>query len=394
MNLSVDKTVRMADETIAWKDITSIDDSAPVISEWRDFIDRPDVQSGFFCDPEVLADRLRRNPSLSLQLAVLSSENRVQAYIPLLIKNQRVSLHFGPIRLGAMRMRYAEMTDYEFPRVTGSPSGGVDAASRLFERMIPSLMRRSSAPDFLLVESVTARQVDESTSQRIHLGNIQKTYIAELASDFETYWQRMTSKQRWRIKNDVRRFEERWAEAWQIACFRNPDEMEDLKRILDDIHAKSWQGAAGGGGPPSVALLEALAARGWVRSYVLSVSGQPVAFILGYQRKGVYEYAATAYDAAWREYAPGIVLLNHMFKDLHGHDRPERVDFGFGYNDYKKTFGTTEDPRGVLRLGLTRRGRAFERMQSGLDSFYQVVHQRLSGTRLFKRLRQRHRRVK
>jgi CelD/BcsL family acetyltransferase involved in cellulose biosynthesis len=54
------------------------------------------------------------------------------------------------------------------------------------------------------------------------------------------------------------------------------------------------------------------AERGWLRLAFLRLDGWPIAFDLSIEENGVHYVVKTGYDAAWREYGPGLLLRHEM----------------------------------------------------------------------------------
>jgi CelD/BcsL family acetyltransferase involved in cellulose biosynthesis len=61
------------------------------------------------------------------------------------------------------------------------------------------------------------------------------------------------------------------------------------------------------------------------------------------------------------------VLLYNSLKDIFERDRSVRFDFGAGYNEYKQVFGTQEERRGGIRVGITMKGSLVVGLQTWLD---------------------------
>jgi hypothetical protein len=80
------------------------------------------------------------------------------------------------------------------------------------------------------------------------------------------------------------------------------------------------------------------AEKGWLRGYILYAGDEPIAFMFGYQYRGVYLYVDTAYDQAMRQVGPGTVLHVMVIEDMYAHDCPRIFEFGT-HGDQKATFG-------------------------------------------------------
>ena len=65
-----------------------------------------------------------------------------------------------------------------------------------------------------------------------------------------------------------------------------------------------------------------LASRGWFRSYLLRCSGQPVAYLIGYQNQPRFHYIDVGYDPEYGKYHVGKVLLLPHEGQERGGDSP------------------------------------------------------------------------
>jgi len=81
-----------------------------------------------------------------------------------------------------------------------------------------------------------------------------------------------------------------------------------------------------------------LAAEGVLRSYVLRGKGRPIAYVHGDLQGGVYCLWATSYLEDFKEFSPGIVLLNRVLNTL-ADEGVEVFDFGWGDAAYKEMLG-------------------------------------------------------
>lgn len=173
-------------------------------------------------------------------------------------------------------------------------------------------------------------------------------------------WDRYVSSMGRKTRNTLKRRDARLSAAFDhdVALTRVTEEAQ-VPWLLDtiaDLYPRTWQG---GGAhrrfqrrrdPREPRWLAETARRGWLRAYVLSGRGRPLAFVLGYQDRGVYYYEETGYDQAWAPLAPGTVLNWRLVADLFVWNKPDVVDFGFGDNQYKRVFGNEELLAGTLQL--------------------------------------------
>jgi len=100
---------------------------------------------------------------------------------------------------------------------------------------------------------------------------------------------------------------------------------EDLDRVLPhvrQIEQQSWKEERGSslssdpaGGRFYAELARKVTERGWLRLYILYLSGQPVAHILGVAYAGELLALKTSYDAAFHRLSPGSILMLVLLED-------------------------------------------------------------------------------
>ena len=350
--------------------------------EWREFLDQESVVTGFFCDPIVLscAALLERGDCLILGEVMMADD--MVAIVPLVCRRSAVPVRFGLWTLLRPSARIARLPDFDFPR---KPS--VDPCEA-FSLVIAELRRQRHAVDLLVVDSVP--QESEEHLGGVKVVNGQDSYLIRVSAALDTYFQELPAN----INRKVRRFEKQAEAGVKTTCYRTPSEMEELRLHLTAVWQKSWHASVGRQHVPEASYLRLLAERGWIRAYVLFVGDRPVASILGFQYRGTYHYEAPAYDQQWRSRSPGIVLLFYALQDLFKVDPPGKIDFGFGYGQYKQLFGTHLQRLGNVRVGISGRGKVLAGLQTSTDAAFKWSKSALEWTGLPRRIKQRLRRGK
>jgi hypothetical protein len=182
----------------------------------------------------------------------------------------------------------------------------------------------------------------------------------------------------------IRRFWRDMKDRCTIERITSPSQVRGFADDVDRVYNASWQARTYGqrrrNAESDVTRLEAIAALGYLRSYVLRLDGEPVAFVLGYQYRGRYAYEETGYDPKFSTSSPGSVLTHGLIQDLFADNPPRELDFGFGDGAYKRTFGTGSVD--VCSMYLTRRfrWRAVLAGQRMVNRCYEAAHR--SVTRL------------
>lgn len=116
-------------------------------------------------------------------------------------------------------------------------------------------------------------------------------------------------------------------------CCRTPEEVREGVRILADIEAAGWKGAAGtalAANPRSLRFYTAVAtrfaARGAVDLSLLRIDGAPVAACLAIRHRGVVYGLKVSYHPAFAEGSPGMALVLAL---LERQWTPDTVAFDF-----------------------------------------------------------------
>lgn len=239
--------------------------------------------------------------------------------------------------------------------ITAEPllSDRVDALSTipaLLDMIASGLLRR----DVLFglgvpLESQFARALSAPSVQAKYLlmphGPEYSRRLARLPESLDAYLALLGSKSR----SDLRRHERRLAKAADeevsVSVHDSPDTIPEFLRCAAQVSRLTYQSRVHGIGVGDDAESErhfcAIAARGWLRCYLLLAKGQPVAFMVGYLWRGVYYSETIGYDPAWADYSAGNVLHMNVVRDLTRLEpRVEWFDFMYGDNSNKERLST------------------------------------------------------
>jgi len=164
-----------------------------------------------------------------------------------------------------------------------------------------------------------------------------------LPETHEEYLSAMKRKVRYNIKRTVKQFEDTYNENYKLIEYSSSNNVKDLLDKVDFLYSKSWQSNIKGSfkrnTSQAIENRQEQAQQGWLRCFILECSNKPIAFVLGTQHEGVYDYEETGYDPEFSSHSPGNVLTYKLIEKLFNHNPPKLVDFGYGENVYKKVFG-------------------------------------------------------
>lgn len=144
--------------------------------------------------------------------------------------------------------------------------------------------------------------------------------VIHLDSSWTNYVASLSRHVRHEMQRKARRLEREGKVEFQVL-----NTLEDCDQGLQQvfqIEAASWKQADGSSftADPKVGrfysnLARRVAARGWLRIYLLLLNDQPVAHIFGVAYKDEYYALKTSYDSSFAALSPGTVIFFHALRD-------------------------------------------------------------------------------
>jgi CelD/BcsL family acetyltransferase involved in cellulose biosynthesis len=100
-----------------------------------------------------------------------------------------------------------------------------------------------------------------------------------------------------------------------------------------------------------IELARLLSGQGWMTLSRLTLAGQPIAWVYGFNFGGSWFYYQPAFDIRFSRYNPGLCLLARIVEDACDNREIQRVDLGLGDEEYKQRFATGH--RETVRVTVT-----------------------------------------
>jgi CelD/BcsL family acetyltransferase involved in cellulose biosynthesis len=169
-------------------------------------------------------------------------------------------------------------------------------------------------------------------------------YYIDLSQSFDEYQQKFSSKTRGTIRRKIRRFAAYCGGSIQWQIYKTPADTENFYALASAVSARTYQEKRLGAGlPRSKEFLEnlrTLAAEGQFRGYILFHDARPVGYLCCPAKHGVLEYQHLGYDAEYRAWSVGTILLWQALESIH-HERHFKIfDFAGGQTDQIQLFAT------------------------------------------------------
>jgi CelD/BcsL family acetyltransferase involved in cellulose biosynthesis len=178
---------------------------------------------------------------------------------------------------------------------------------------------------------------------RDYIRIVQPHFATRLSTSAEEFYKGLSSGARWQAKSKQKKLIKEFAGDVRIRCFREAGEVDTMIDDLERVARKSYQRGLGVGFQDTPAVRSQLrlkAKRGWLRGYILYVTGKPSAFWVGDVNEGTFGSDYLAYDAELGKYSPGMFLI---YKVIEGFcagngdgDRVTALDFATGHAQYKQ----------------------------------------------------------
>ena len=176
-----------------------------------------------------------------------------------------------------------------------------------------------------------------------------------LPGSAEEVYRGLSSKTRQTLKWQAKKLLKELGEV-RIHGFREPAELEQMMRDVEEVARKTYQRGLGVGFLNNDGMRERLeleARKGWLRAFVLYVADRPCAFWVGTLYQKTFFSNFMGYDSTYSKISPGMFLVMKVIEGFSGGkngERPHTVDFGLGDARYKSTLADKEWKESTLYM--------------------------------------------
>ncbi len=196
------------------------------------------------------------------------------------------------------------------------------------------------------------------------------------------------------FRKKLRRYERKASENFggdlALRLHTEPSSVDGFIAVMDRIASQSYKShlpVSNAGASVWGPILTSEARLGRMRCYTLVGGGEPVAYQIGSVYGSTYQCEGRGYDSRFRDLSPGTVLFTMVLKDLC--TLPiDRMDFGFGDAEHKRTFGTRSWTEASYRLhGRGWRSRTDAWLSRAVSGTSAALRPLLERTGLLKRVK-------
>lgn len=169
-----------------------------------------------------------------------------------------------------------------------------------------------------------------------------------LPGSFDEFLAALPRATRHNFRTYARRIQAHFPNQIQIQRLDEPEHLEILLGVAEEIASRTDQRKLGGGFLNDAVTREELtlaAEKGVLRAFVLYLADIPCAFLIGKQHGDTMFARFTGYDPQFRRYSPGMYLLLHCVRELcdsSGSKRVSSYDFGPGNQRYNNSLSNAK----------------------------------------------------
>ena len=175
------------------------------------------------------------------------------------------------------------------------------------------------------------------------------SYI-ELTGTLDDYLNSLHKGARKDLRKHVKHFDESGA-SHSVRFFEKPDEMLEGLQHLETVHKNSWKGSSGNPLHPRFyqEVTPILAEQGEAKVAIAFLDDVPIGAAYMLCKSGVYYGCIRDYDQKYKEYAPGILLLDYQLEHLLK-EGGKIFDFCGTGSDHKEKFGTGHHNHSIFQI--------------------------------------------
>lgn len=166
-------------------------------------------------------------------------------------------------------------------------------------------------------------------------------YEGTTGLSYEAYFAQRSANMRYNVRRRQRALEK--TGRLELILATSPADLESSLSDYIAVSRASWKIPASMFGLETLQLMHLCARKGCLRLGILRLDGKPAAAQFWIVSGGTAHCARLAYDEAYKKLAVGVVLTNFMIAHVLDHDRVNKLDYGYGRDEYKR--GWMKDAR-------------------------------------------------
>lgn len=328
-------------------------------------------------NPYVLLAENRRNPKRKPWAVVIRKEDKIVAYAGGLIDNSPFPLSFSVFHVPGPRLRTLIFTG---DTLVFSENCDKHRATHTFLSVLKEAMEYldiiyldQNQINPLVFDIIENRKKDTASCFSISRTSNKIEMISwhVLGKNYDDWLNSFNRKSKKRMSWELSRFKSRAPQPLAVQRIIDECQVHRFMESVELIRADMWQTKTFG--TSSIALhdnvlfFKTLARRKWLRSYLLTCAGQPVAYELAVQYGDEVIFLERGYIQTLNKIGPGTFLTHFIIRDCYETDPPKKINFGYGENDFKKRLRNKTSDACCAYLTAPNSGRVLVRSQMALS---------------------------
>jgi hypothetical protein len=323
--------------------IETVDGLIDITNEWLAILN---TQKSPFLNthPDIIVNLLNKNSVNEKKciIFIIKKNNTIEAIAPCLLFESTFKFRLGLLKFGQFQQKKLTLIGNDLLYSDNSDKKSCVNAfmSHISQQNIMDIFSvdvvAELSPLGLFFKNTTQWSISHAATN-----NIVRQLL--LPDSHEDYLKAMKRKVRYNIKRNVKQFSEAFEGNIQLKVYEHENNVEELLEKVNIIFKKSWQSNVMGyyqrNSQTQIDNKKFQARNNWLKSYILECNHIPVAFVIGSQLNGYYDYEETGFDPEYASFSPGSVMTYLLIEDLFNRNKPDILTFGFGENVYKKIFG-------------------------------------------------------
>jgi Acetyltransferase (GNAT) domain len=192
------------------------------------------------------------------------------------------------------------------------------------------------------------------------------------------------------VRKKKKKFLQEFGEKVKTECISHSADLPRVLPMIEEVAKKTYQRGLGVGFELNDYVrtkFEFCANQGWLRIYMLTIGGQPVAFWIGTLYKNIFCSDYHGYDPQYRDYTIGTYIMVETMEDLCAAHQ-KAIDFGMGEGIYKDRFGNQKTTEcSVYIFAPSVKGIALNVIRSAGGSLDSAIRRALEKTNLIPKIK-------
>ena len=166
----------------------------------------------------------------------------------------------------------------------------------------------------------------------------------DLPDSFEKFLETKSSKRRHEIKRRTKKFEEDLKGRLEFKLYRNLEDLDTIMKDTEEIASQTYQSKLGvimNYDSDTRTKLQYELQNGRLMVFILYIDGRPIAYSTNLVYKNTFLGSKTGYLQEYYKYRPGSYLMSKTFSYLCDNTIVNKIDFGFGYAEWKRDYSTS-----------------------------------------------------